>query len=85
MAKNDGLSSYAELADVLASLPLIAREMRRARGISLRAAAQEVGVSFSTLHRIESGEDCVASHLIAVMRWIDQATTKEGSTPGGDS
>lgn len=65
------LTSYSELADVLAALPLICREMRRARGLSMREAAKQVGVSFSTIHRIESGEDCVASNLIAVMRWVD--------------
>jgi transcriptional regulator with XRE-family HTH domain len=73
-------SSYLELAQVLANIPLICRETRRARGLSLREAARQVGVSFSTLHRIESGEDCVASHLIGVMRWLD-GTGKEPPLP----
>lgn len=66
------LSRYTELAEVLEAIPLLCREARRARGLSIRAAAKELDVSFSTLHRIESGEDCVASSLIAVMRWLDQ-------------
>lgn len=71
---------YKELAQVLANLPLIFREQRRARGLSMRAAAAEIGCSFSTLHRIEHGEDCVASNLIAVMRWLDQ-TGEEPAMP----
>lgn len=76
----EGQSSYRELAQVLANTPLLFREARRARGLSMRAAAAEIGLSFSTVHRIESGEDCVASNLIAVLRWLDQ-TGKEPPMP----
>lgn len=63
---------YAELADVIASLPLLLRETRRARRLSLRAAAKELGMSFSTVTRIEGGEDCALSNAVAVLRWLDQ-------------
>lgn len=65
------LTPYPELAEVLASLPLLVREARRARGLSQRAAAREMGVSFSTISRAESGEDLVMSNAVAVLRWLD--------------
>jgi len=67
---------YRELAGVLEGLPLLLREARRARGLSLRAAAGEIGMSFSTVTRIEEGVDCVLSNAVAVLLWLDQ-------TPGG--
>lgn len=63
---------YAELADVIGNLPLLLREARRARGLSLRATARELRISFSTVDRIERGEDCALSNAVAVMRWLDQ-------------
>ena len=53
----DRLISYAELADLVENLPLIVLENRRRRQISLREAARELGVSFSTISRVERGED----------------------------
>lgn len=64
------LTSYSELADVLANLPVLVRENRRRRGLSLRAAAQEAGVSFSTIARTESGDDCALSSAIALINWL---------------
>jgi len=65
-------STYAELAAVLESLPIVLRETRRARGLSIRACARQAGLSFSTVHRIENGDDAVMSNVITLMRWIDQ-------------
>jgi transcriptional regulator with XRE-family HTH domain len=64
------LTPYGELADVLKHLPVLVRENRRRRGLSLRAAAQEAGVSFSTVARAESGEDCALSSAIALLNWL---------------
>jgi hypothetical protein len=44
---------------------------REARGLSLRAAAEEIGISFNTLLRIERGNDCRDSNARAVRRWLD--------------
>lgn len=65
------LTTYAELAAVIDALPLLLREARRAWGLSQRAAAAELGCSFSTVSRIESGEDCALSNAVAVLRWLD--------------
>jgi transcriptional regulator with XRE-family HTH domain len=74
---NDQPTPYAELAEVIARLPMLLREARRARGLSMRAAARELGISFSTVHRIEEGQDCALSNAVAVLRWLDQ--TREGA------
>jgi ribosome-binding protein aMBF1 (putative translation factor) len=75
MTDREPLTSYSELADVLASLPLLLREARRARGLSTRRAGAEIDCAFSTVHRIEQGEDCVLSNAVAVLRWLDNRPT----------
>lgn len=64
---------YVELAQVIANLPLLLREARRARGLSLRKAAVELDMSQSTVMRIEEGRDCALSNAVAVLRWLDLA------------
>jgi transcriptional regulator with XRE-family HTH domain len=68
---SEQLTPYAELAEVLANLPLIVRERRRQRRLSIRTAGAEIGISFSTISRLENGEDMNESSLAAVLRWLD--------------
>lgn len=56
--------------DVLDSLPGTMRTMRALRGLSLRAAASEIGVSFSTLTRLENGEDVMTSNVRLCLTWL---------------
>lgn len=70
---------YTELAEVLAALPLLVREARRARGLSQRAAAQQMGVSFSTVSRLENGHDAVMSNVSTALCWLD--TRPDTPTP----
>jgi ribosome-binding protein aMBF1 (putative translation factor) len=77
--------SYTELADVIANVPLLLREARRARGISQRKAAAEMAMSFSTVSRIEAGEDCMVSNIATVLRWLHRPQTVTDSNPGGAS
>ncbi|MFE7868829.1 helix-turn-helix domain-containing protein [Micromonospora humida] len=72
-------STYAELISVLSALPLLLRETRRARGLSVRAAAREIGCSFATVSRIEAGEDCALSNAVAILWWI---ATPPGAVAG---
>jgi ribosome-binding protein aMBF1 (putative translation factor) len=76
------LTPYAELAEVIGSLPLLLREARRQRRLSIRAAGREMGIAFSTVDRIERGEDCALSNAMAVLRWLDQRPSDTGSNPG---
>jgi hypothetical protein len=72
MAGGEGeLSSYTELAEVVALLPTLLREGRRARRLSVRAAAAQLDMSFATVSRIEGGHDCALSNAMAVLRWLD--------------
>lgn len=73
---NDQPTPYTELADVLDGLPLLVREARRARGLSLRAAADQIGIGFATVSRIEGGNDCALSNAVAVVRWLDLTAAK---------
>jgi transcriptional regulator with XRE-family HTH domain len=67
------LETYAELSQVLADLPVILREGRRARRLSQRAAAAQIGCSFSTISRAEQGDDGMAlSTAKAILRWLDR-------------
>lgn len=70
----DRLISYAELADLVENLPLIVLENRRRRQISLREAARELGVSFSTISRVERGEDFNTRILPDLLRWLGPVT-----------
>jgi ribosome-binding protein aMBF1 (putative translation factor) len=65
------LTTYTEMARVLAALPMLVREARRARGLSIRAAAVQIGCSFSTVTRFERGEDCTLSNAALMLAWLD--------------
>lgn len=68
---SERLTPYRELAEIIDRLPLLTREARRARGLSLRMAADKIGISFNTVTRIEHGDDCSLSSAVAVLRWLD--------------
>jgi transcriptional regulator with XRE-family HTH domain len=71
-------SSYTELAEVLGSLALIVRESRRARGLSLRKAAKQIGVDFNMLSRLERGEAAIYhTNLVPIFHWLDQQQAVE--------
>ena len=63
-------SPYADALAVIEELPTMVRIVRQFRGKSLRAAAAEIGICFSTLYRIERGEDCTLSAALACLRWV---------------
>lgn len=66
-------SPYRELISVLDALPLLLREHRRKRQLSLRDAADAIGCGFNTIYRIENGGDCQLSNAVAVLRWLDHS------------
>lgn len=63
-------TGYDELISVLDSLPLLVRETRRRRGLSLRAAAPLVGVESTTIHRCEQGDNLRLNNAVALLRWV---------------
>ena len=62
--------TYAELVEVLDDLPLLIRHQRRRTGQSIRAAAKDAGVSFSTLSRWENGKTGPAAQVARILKWL---------------
>ena len=60
----------SDLVAILRSLGTTLLSVRTARGLSLREVSRATGVSFSTITRIEHGEDCNLSSAIAVIEWL---------------
>ena len=65
--------TYQEIAVVLDRLPIVVQERRRALGISIRSAAKQIGISHSTLVRLEKGEDTYSRALMPVLRWVEDS------------
>jgi DNA-binding transcriptional regulator YiaG len=75
-------TSYEELADVLDNLPLLVREARRRRGLSVRATAKELGTSPSTVSRFENGDDIVLSHASVIVARVYPHRPRTRRAPG---
>lgn len=67
----DQPTPFAEFAEVLDQLPVILLNARRARRMSLRQVAAETGLSFSTITRVENGEEHSSVSLRAILQWLD--------------
>lgn len=67
--------SYRDIVTALEELPVAVRSARRSRGMSLRKAAREMDMSFSTLDRFERradiGVDIQLEPVIKILRWLD--------------
>lgn len=68
------LVSYAEIARVVELLPILVREKRRRDGLSLRAAADQIGVVGSTVMRFEYGGGIAWETVPALLRWVGEVT-----------
>lgn len=66
------MTTYTELAEVLEAVPLLCREKRRREGLSLRTAGEQMGMSFGTVGRIESGGGAHLHNIVIILRWLDQ-------------
>ena len=64
------MSTYLELADIIDALPMLLVQERRARNMTMKAAADEIGLSHATLSRIETGGGFHADSAAAVLRWL---------------
>jgi transcriptional regulator with XRE-family HTH domain len=71
------LISYTELADLLEQLPLLVREARRARRLTMHQAAEQIGVAASTVMRLEHGEGGDRAVAVLVLRWLDRSGSPE--------
>jgi transcriptional regulator with XRE-family HTH domain len=64
---------YTTTTVVLYDLPRLLRSERTRRGLSLRDAAAEAGVGWSTLWRIEQGSEATTRHLLAAVQWLSDS------------
>ena len=64
------LVSYLEIARVVELLPTLVREKRRRDGLSLRAAADRIGVAASTVKRFEDGAGIAWEKVPVLLRWV---------------
>ena len=71
------LSSFADLAQVISDLPVIVRAARRMRRLSVRALADEVGVSPMTISRVENGREAEGPTLRLLLLWLDKQGRNE--------
>lgn len=74
--------SFGELANVLDDLPVIVLNARRGRRVSQREAAAEIGVSYSTISRIETGGEFSSTSLRALLLWLDAVPSIPSDTKG---
>lgn len=63
--------SFTAVARALEELPSALRHVRRSRRLALRQVAEECGVPFTTLHRLECGGNCSLTTARAVLLWLD--------------
>jgi transcriptional regulator with XRE-family HTH domain len=66
-----GQRSFLELADVLADIPAMVKTTRRARHLSLRAAAGQMGMAHSALANVERGGNYSIQGLKTILEWLD--------------
>ena len=65
------MSSYEELLNLLDGLPMLVRETRRRRGMSMRAVHAVTGVAASTIQRCEAGtQDVSLDNAKTLLRWV---------------
>lgn len=64
---------YSELIGVLELLPLLVRETRRRRGMSVRAVSRELKMSDATVGAVEKQTtDPTLSTVIALLEWVSE-------------
>lgn len=79
MASDDRPAAYDELIKVLTQLRFLVRETRRRRGLSIRATAEQLGLSHTVISRFEDGAGVQLSNAITLLRWVAAPdSTEEG-------
>lgn len=67
----DEVANLEQVQATLAGLGTLLEHVRTARGLSQRAAAKEIDVSFSTVSRIERGESAGdVAVAVKILAWI---------------
>ena len=67
----ESMMTFHDLADILDGLPLLMREARRARRMTPKEVADEIGIASTTVWRLEKGQGCTLKNASAILRWFD--------------
>ena len=59
-----------QLSALMYDLPILVAACRNRRGLTMRAAALQIGVVSSTIHRVERGVGCDVDTLILILDWL---------------
>jgi transcriptional regulator with XRE-family HTH domain len=63
--------TWTQLADFWVEFPSLIRAERKARGLTLRQAGAQIGISHSQLSRIELGAGFDSSVMPKILLWMD--------------
>jgi ribosome-binding protein aMBF1 (putative translation factor) len=74
---DDKPAAYDELIEVLANLRFLVRETRRRRGLSIRATAEQLGLSHTVISRFEEGAGVQLGNAITLLRWVAAPDSRE--------
>lgn len=69
----DPKSPYCDARLLLDNLPLLIREARRRRGLSMRGVGREIGESFATVSRAEAGRNLQLCSALSLLAFVEQA------------
>lgn len=61
---------HIKAAAVIQALPLTVTAVREQRGLSIRAAAREIGIGYTTLIAAEQGEHIRSDTVVKILNWI---------------
>lgn len=68
---DDAPTGYDQFLRIIDNLPVLVEHQRRRKGLSLRAAALEIGMSLNTLRRLEQCEgDLQLNNFRLVIEWL---------------
>lgn len=67
---SDSPLDFAHVVDVIRRLPYLLREKRKRDELTQREAAQQIGISQTTVFRIENGDGVVLRKAEAALCWL---------------
>jgi predicted transcriptional regulator len=73
MATKEQIARYGTTLGILDALPISVRRKRNEEGLSLRAAAEQIGISWTTLRSVEESLHHTRVDVIrAVLEWLGE-------------
>jgi transcriptional regulator with XRE-family HTH domain len=70
-----------DILDLITSAAGFCKLKRRRRGLSVREAATQIGVQYTTLYRMEHGTSVSVETLVLVIAWLYDGKTPQVRRP----